>query len=376
MNSAKRLLLVVTQSEWGGVQSYVLRCAKEAQRRGFAVLVAAGGTQELATRCRNNQVPYQELHYMTRAISPLQDLRAMQELRTLYASWNPSTIYLHSSKAGVIGSIAARGTNACVIYRIGGWSFLDPVSPLQQMIRRWSERLTAARKDIIITVHPGDEILANRASIRPRQQLITIPNGLDLAVFDAALLPRHNARAALDPHATDDVPMLLTVANLYPTKNILGYLDAIALLKQQGTRVRVIVIGDGEERASIEAKQRALGLTEDVLLLGQQRDASTLLRGADLFVLPSVKEGMPWTLLEAMAAGIPCVATDVGANRWMLGDAGWIVPARDPRALATAIHTALTHGSAMEQCGRTARQIVATRFTQTSMWEATFARIR
>ncbi len=391
MQNSKRLLFVITQAEWGGAQSYVLRAAKEARRRGFEVLVTAGGSGGLEMRCRESDIPYIRLTRLVRSISPVRDLGAVRELSPLMREWKPDIAYLHSSKAGIVGSLAARlarraagGTKIPrVVYRIGGWSFLDPVSPAQKTIRRWSERVTARLKDVIIVLHPDDEALARRYRIVPRERIVTIPNGLDLAAFDANLLPRDEARAVLrglwrsgvPSHAAmpENSPLVLTVANFYATKNLTGYLEAVRLLIKLRPDARVLVLGDGDGRDAIENKRRALGLEEIVSLPGRRDDAASLFAGADAFVLPSLKEGMPWTLLEAMAAAIPCIVTDVGANRWMAGnDGALIVPPKDANKLAQTVAAILNDHERARDLGRRGRQIVESRLTERVMWEATF----
>lgn len=107
-------------------------------------------------------------------------------------------------------------------------------------------------------------------------------------------------------------------------------------------------------------------------LPGAQADASRLLCGADLFVLSSVKEGMPWTVLEAMAARAPIVATDVGSNRWVLGDNAWIVAPHDSQAVASAIADALQQPATASRRAAEARATLETRFTEQTMWQQTF----
>ncbi len=378
----------MTQADWGGVQAYILRAAHKAVCRGFEVLVAAGGQGELESRCQSASIPYHRLHRLARELSPRIDIMGVFELIALMRRWRPAIAYLHSSKAGVLGSIAARLSGVPrVVYRIGGWSFLDPVSQSARTLRLWSERLTAGLKDVVITVHPNDEKLAREMGFRARKGIVTIPNGLDLVVFDATLKPRHESRRILNrlwrhnvvhgPQTHDEEgKIVLTVANFYPAKNLLQYLEAIERVDEHMTGLRFIIIGDGDERAALFERRRVLGLDGVVALPGRREDVSTLLRGADLFVLPSAKEGMPWTILEAMAAGVACVATDVGANRWMLGDAGTIVPSHDPHALASAIIARLQGSEHLPELGRRSRQIVERHFTDGAMWEATFAVLR
>jgi glycosyltransferase involved in cell wall biosynthesis len=395
MENAKRILFVITLSEWGGAQSYVLKAAKEAERRGWKTLVAAGGESDLKRRCVELNIEYRTLKNMGRSVSAIKDLLAVRELLALMRSWKPDTAYLHSSKAGVVGSIAARMADVKrAVYRIGGWSFLDPVSPMQKLMRRWSERLTARFKDVIIVLHPRDEELAKKHRIIPKERIIVIPNGLDVRAFNEQLLDRDAARHSLlelfnqdagirecdDARRTgtpvacpnDHPRIILTIANFFATKNISGYLDAIRIVHDEAPAAKFVIIGEGEQCKEIEKKRKSLGLEQTVFLPGKRENAAALLSGADLFVLPSAKEGMPWTLLEAMAAGLPCIATDVGANQWMLNGNGWIAPPDNPRELARALLDALTNPASAKEKTVRARKDVETRFSESAMWEKTF----
>jgi glycosyltransferase involved in cell wall biosynthesis len=371
-----RVLFVITQAEWGGAQVFFLQAAQAAVRRGYDVLMTAGGTGPLEDRCRAANIPYRRLERLKRELSVIDDFAAIQELRGIIREFKPDTVFLNSSKVGVVGSIVAWMSDVKrVVYRIGGWSFLDPVSPMQKFIRRWSEKLTAGLKDVIITVHPGDEAMAKTIGIRPRQQLITIPNGLDVSTFDRSLLAHTDARAELlefNPKIPPDAQILLTVANFYPTKGLGDYLEALSIVCRQHPKIHAIVIGDGELRVELEGKRRTLNLETHVTFAGRQADASRLMDGADLFVLPSRKEGMSWALLEAMASSVPIVATDAGAARWMLGDAGWIVPPQQPEALARAIDAALNDPQRAALMGMNARKRVETTFSQDVMLDKLF----
>ena len=129
-----------------------------------------------------------------------------------------------------------------------------------------------------------------------------------------------------------------------------------------------MIIGDGPERKRIEETRDRLGLRTQVVLaadvLGNALDqANTFLRAFDAFVLPSAKEGMPWSLLEAMAASLPCIATDVGANAWMLGnEAGWIVPKQSPEALARTMIEAHANLTEAHKRAAAARREIEQRF--------------
>lgn len=376
MPNAKRILLLVTQAHWGGVQSFLVHFATDLLREGHEVLLASGGEGALFSEAAKRHVPTRRLRFMQREIDPIADLRAIGELKALYREFHPHAIHLNSSKMGVLGSIAAEavqqdGARLRVVYRIGGWVFLEPIPAWKRWLYRAAERWSAAYKDIIITVNPDDAILAHRHGIRPRERIVTVPNGLDVAAFISQLLPREEARQRLG--IPRDAFVIGRIANAYPTKGLLPYLDVVKRICDGDRGVVDITIGDGPEYAALNRKRDALGLTPRVLFTGQRADATTLYAAYDLFVLPSKKEGMPWTLLEAMAAGLPSIVTDVGACRWMVcdplrGDAGIVVPKNDAAALHDAIVALKNDPDRRARLARAARRIVSERFT----WDATF----
>lgn len=374
----KRILLLVTQADWGGVQSFLIRFASGLMHEGHEVLLAAGGEGELWDAAARHGIPTRRLTHVRREISPVEDWMAIGEIGRLIREFRPDAIHLNSSKMGVLGSIAARRLRPTpsslrphVAYRIGGWSFLEPMPEWKRWIYRAAERHTAKYKDVIITVHPGDEKLARALEIVPREKIMTVPNGLDVASFVSKLQTRDASRSML--HVSNSSFVFGTVANAYPTKALLPYLDVLKRLCDEDRNVIAVILGDGPEFEALQKKRDVLGLTDRVILTGHRDDAATLYSAFDLFVLQSRKEGMPWTLLEAMAAGIPSVATDVGACRWMLQDdargmAGLIVPKEDPLALHDALRALKNNPAERERLSRAARRIVSERFS----WDATF----
>ncbi len=339
----KSIAICITLAEQGGAQSFVARFAPWLVARGHEVTVYAGTGTWLADRLRGSNVKFVNIPHLSREIDPLRDPLALLWLRREFRRTKPDAIHLNSAKMGILGSVAAwrpgdKATRrAKVVYRIGGWTFLEPLSPFKKSMYRMLERWTARFKDSIICVHPGDVETARASGIKPKGSVFAVPNGIDVATFDVKLLPRHDARRIL--RLPQDLFIYGTVANFYPAKNIPQYLDTCAEIFKRHPASRFVLLGDGPEYAAVEERIKALGLEDFVFMPGSRDDAATLLRAFDAFVLPSVKEGMSWALLEAMAAGVPCIATDVGAARWMLedGEAGWIVPTNDTRALVDAM---------------------------------------
>ncbi len=369
---AQRVLLLVTQADWGGVQAFLLHFAEDLIREGRTVLLAGGGEGEMWERAAAKGIPTHRLTHMARDINPLEDLRGIKELRKLIQSWKPDAIDLNSSKMGILGSIACIGMRARphIAYRIGGWAFLEPIGALKQTIYLMAEILTAPLKDIIVTVHPGDEALARRKWIRPRKKLVTVPNGLDVPSFVSQLLPKAVARERLG------IPMHAfvygTIGKAYATKGLIPYIHTLGRVLQKDAHTYAVIISDGLEFPEMQRARASLDVKDRILLPGALHGPE-LYSAFDVFVLPSRKEGMPWTILEAMAARLPVIATDVGGCRWMLEGAdglraGIVVPPQNPQALERAMDTMRTHAAEREAYARSAWTIGCQRFS----WTATY----
>lgn len=334
----QRILLLVTVADWGGVQSFLTHFAADLLKEGHEVLLAAGGEGELWNRAKALGIPTHRLQHVVRDIRPWEDIKGIAEIRALIKSWKPDAIDVNSSKIGILGSIA----NALVsprprcVYRIGGWVFLEPMSPTRKWMYTTAERITARLKDVIITVHPNDEKLARNLNFSPRERISTVPNGLDVANFISRLKTKHQAREelGLPEHAF----VYGTVANAYPPKDLSNYLRRSAPILAEDHSAHLVIIGEGPQFKELQAIRVALPNVDRIHLIGQRTDATELYSAFDVFVLPSIKEGMPWTILEAMAARIPVIATDVGACKWMLtsekhGNAGICIPPNDTLSL-------------------------------------------
>jgi glycosyltransferase involved in cell wall biosynthesis len=169
----------------------------------------------------------------------------------------------------------------------------------------------------------------------PVSKLHCIPNGVRVAIRTPALVERKRREFGLG----SDEFAFFYVGRLNPVKDLGTMLDAFATLSADGSlRTRLYLVGDGPERAMLEARRDALGLGERATFLGARSDISEVLMAADAFVMSSKSEGLPMALLEAMAVGVPCIATAVGGIPDLLGgDKGLLVPAQNARALADAM---------------------------------------
>lgn len=340
MSSRSPIALAITLAKPGGATTFVFRFAQWLQRRGEAVIILIGEEGSwLTERCDEAGIPYKRVPYLQRNVHPIKNLLAIRSFTSLLRQIQPRALHLNSSMAGTLGSLAGRWASVPkIVYCIAGWATLDASNALQRALYLWPERLTAWAKDDIVCLHEGDKQFAEQHHIQPKHALHVIPNGIDTQSLQNTFFTSQEARRAL--HLPLNCPIIGCIANFYPAKDLVRAMEAFAYVGKASLEPHVCVIGDGPERSAIEAAIQRLGLADRVHLVGRRENAARYLRAFDVFTLPSKKEGMPYVLLEAAAAGLPIVATDVGANRWMLPEAT-IVPPRHPQALAEALVTAL-----------------------------------
>ena len=364
---AERVLLLVTQSDWGGVQKFLIDFAVALKAEGREVMLASGGNEELFEKATERKIPTTHLKWMMRNIHPLCDLMSLIELRMLIRSFKPDAIHVNSSKMGVLGSISAMGTGARVVYRIGGWSFLEPMSSFSKWMYRTAEYATSFLKDRILVVHPNDILVGASIGISTAKMRCA-PNGLDVTAFQLQLHPRSMVREEIG--IPESAFVFGTVANAYSSKALDRYLETANRVLQKDQHAHVCVVGSGPEFERLQKLRSILSEKDRIHLLGRRADATRLYAGFDVFVLPSIKEGMPWTILEAMASGVPVLATDVGACKWMIEDSaypacGIVVPPSDALSLESAMNALRVDADRLARLGSAGVENVRARFSWT-----------
>lgn len=383
----KRVLFVITQSEAGGAQRFFYNFISWLDKVKYEVLVAAGsessrqagsdGGGALLQNLKENNFNVQELKFLKRKISFLDDLRAVSELRRLIKEFKPETLFLNSSKAGFLGSLAARlcfrRKDFKVIYRIGGWSFNDPRPKWEKRLWIFAEKISARWKDIIIVNNKHDFDQAGQLKIKPQKDIVLIYNGLDVYKMD--FLPKEEARIKLFEKIVKQNGKIFqadkiigTIANFYPPKGIEYLIEAAEHFKNNDEIV-FVVIGDGADRVKIENLIRFKNLGKKVFLVGQIPEAHKFLSAFDIFILPSLKEGFPWALIEAMSAKLPVIATSVGAVPEIIenGKNGVIVRPADANQIAAKIREILDNDRLKQEMGIQAHQTVLFKFNADKM---------
>ena|SRR3989338_3830621 len=386
-----KLLYVITQGAWGGAQKYVFDLATSLSR-DFDITVAIGesdGNNHLQKKLsaitdHGSTITVIQLRHLIRPIHPLHDLSALFELRQLYKKIKPDIIHLNSSKASILGSLASwyviRDT-CYVIYTAHGWVFEESLSPLRRALYRLLEQWTARLKNRIIVLSEQDKQTARENLHIPEAKLALIPLGIE-AAKNAFTKEQAREKILSMQGAIRDTGYGIrdtwvgTIAGLYKTKGVDILLQAIKILTDHRSPItdHFFIIGSGPEENALRLKIENLKIENSVHLLGYIENASQLLPAFDLFVLPSRKEGAPYTLLEAMAHNVPAVATDVGGISSLIEHkkSGLIVPPENPQALAEAMTYALENPEEMRRMAASVA-IVAAKSAISAMTEKTIA---
>lgn len=288
----KKVLLVVTKANWGGAQRYVFDLATHLSREDFDVAVAYGQPGKLADELRAAGTTTHPILSLQRDVSPAADLRSFFELYSLFKKEQPDVVHLNSSKAGGVGALAANLAGVKnIIFTIHGLPEDEARGALSRLFIKLATRFTIMLCDKIITVSKDNCRRVRRSTL--------IHNGIRSMQFGSG----EAIRRAFPPgaHITG------TVGELTHNKN------QAALIEQAKSNpsMYVAIVGEGELRGMLEKRIQKYGLQERVKLFGFM-PASEVLKGFDTFALPSLKEGLPYVLLEAKQAGLPIVANRVG----------------------------------------------------------------
>ena len=341
----KKILYVITKSVWGGAQRYVYDLATRLPTEQFEIGVVCGGQGLLVDRLEKAGVRVISPPALSRDIRIARDITAFWQLVRVFASERPDIIHLNSSKVGGLGAVAARiaslatGHRALVTFTAHGWALREERPWWQRLAIIAASWCAALFQDRIIVLSNADYRIAELFAAR--RKLIRVAHGIEKPRF----LPRGEGRDffahKLNQHLYRNEPLIGVIAELTRNKGLNYLIDAVNQVKSKikSLKFKVIIMGDGEDRAKLQQEIDAHGLGERVYLAGFIPDAAHYLHGFDLVVLPSVKEGLPYALLEAMHAGVPIIASRVGGIPDLIEDkkSGLLVPPRHPGALAQAI---------------------------------------
>ena len=323
----RRVALVITRGDvFGGAQAHVYALARGLRASGHEVAVFVGGEGVFVEQLRGAGVPVWLVRSLKRELDPRADLRVLRELRTALRAFNPDLVSTHSTKAGWVGRVVARSIKVPVVVTAHGWLLTPGRLGPQQKIAWLAERGLAPLAEAVIAVSHYDHDVAREHDVVPESKLRVVHNALP------------EVDEALRATPAKLAPRIISVARFETPKDPLTLVAALARLPETQPWTCELV-GDGSMRPQIEAAIARAGLGGRVTLLGERDDVPARLAAAQIFVLPTRREGFPISVLEAMRAGLPVVASNVGgiAEAVVHGETGSLVPPGCPEALAEAL---------------------------------------
>jgi glycosyltransferase involved in cell wall biosynthesis len=363
-----RVLRIITRLNIGGPALHATLLTEELDRARYdSTLVAGvedgaeGNYLALHGRSLDGLIVLDELG---RAIHARRDVAMLGKLVRLMRQLKPDIVHTHEAKAGALGRIAALVTGVPVlVHTYHGHVFHGYFSPLRTRAFLAIERWLARRTTRLIAVSESVKADLLRFGIGAPDQLIVVPLGLPLDRFvgSAARKGEFRVELGLEP----DTPLVGIVARLAPIKAHNLFLEAASMVAQARPRSRFVVVGDGECRSVLEIVARRLGLAEGVQFLGWRRDLERIYADLDLVVLSSRNEGSPVSVIEAMAAARPVVATRVGGVPDLVenGVSGLLVEPGDAAGLAQAMLTVLADPDQAHRMGRAGQKRVYPAFS-------------
>ena len=343
--------LVTRADPIGGAQIHVRDLAAAARAQGHEPTVITSGQGPFVDSLRSQSVPTVVLRHLCAPIAPVGDLRALREIHAVLTELRPDLVAAHSSKAGILGRLAGRSLRIPVVFTAHGWAFTPGVPSFRAAVYRRIERLVAPLASRIITVSEFDRRLALEARVAGEDRVVTVHNGI----------PDVPPALRAEPGRTP--VRLVMVARFGPQKDHPTLLRALAGLSNY--RWDLDLVGEGPLSGQMEALAASLGIRDRVHFLGQRMDVDRILANAQISLLVTNWEGFPLSILEAMRAGLPVVASGVGGVGESVrdGETGYLIPPGQIEPLHDRIRRLLVDPQLRVRLGGLGRTVYGEHFT-------------
>ncbi|MDP3778476.1 MAG: glycosyltransferase family 4 protein [bacterium] len=366
----KKILLCITKAAAGGAQKYIYDIAIHLPADRFDIAVVAGASGPLFVRLQESRIRTISVPSLGRDISPINELKSFFNLARIFINEKPDIIHLNSSKMGAMGAAAAFVSKLLtlnfkprVVFTVHGWGFREDRNMAQRAAIFAVSWISSRFHNHVITINTADH--KDSKTFIPHKRISLIPLGISIPAF----LPRKQAREFFSKKSgtpiNEDTLLLGVTAELNKNKGLTHLIDAISRLPASEADVRCIIMGEGEERARLTQQIKTLDLENRVVLTGFVTDAYRYLPAFDLFVLPSVKEGLPYAMMEAMNAKLPIIASRVGGIPDLIAHetSGLLTPAKDSLTLAAHISRLIASPEERQTLAARAQETVTSRYS-------------
>lgn len=365
------IIHIITRLDAGGSAENTLQTVAHLHE-GLNVKLISGSAIDPGSRIAEffskNSIAYLRVADLRRSINLIRDIKAFFRIYAVLKSEKPEIVHTHTSKAGILGRWAAKMAGVPhIVHTPHGHVFYGYFNKFLSGIFVLLERLTATITERIIPLTEVGRQEHIRYRIGSPDKFVPIYSGIDLETIQGQPCDRQKIKDELGLAAGSFVVGM--VSRLEPVKGIGFFIRAVPEIIQKFPSLTVVIVGDGSQRHGLERLVSELGLEGRVRFMGARSAAVTLIPVFDLFIQPSLMEGMGKSLLEAQALGVPVVATTVGGIPEVVenGKTGLLVPPKDPDALAQAVISLLSDNGRRSAMSGHCREWVTERFSQAAM---------
>ena len=344
-----KIAQVITRMDTiGGAQVHVRDLSNQLAAMGSEVFIITGSGEftnhKLDVHCYISPS-------LKRELNPFYDVQAIFEVRNILKEIKPDVVATHSSKAGLVGRIAAWSLRIPTVFTVHGWAFTEGVAPKKRKFYIAIEKAIGKITDQVITVSHYDRFLADTNQVLPMHKMKTVHNGV---------LPLN---PITQPKRNNDLIDILMVARFDVPKRQLNLIRACEKLRDLPWRLSFI--GDGSKLDEVRGYAEKRKLQDRVLFYGGMNNIETPLRNSQIFVLLSDYEGFPLSILEAMQAGLPIIATDVGGVKEAVidSDNGFLIPKGNETILLQRLKQLVTDVQLRESMGQRSKELFTEKFT-------------
>lgn len=333
----KKILYVITKSVWGGAQRYIFDLATNLPKNEFEPIVACGGSGLLIDKLKQNNIKTASIPYLERDVKLKNEFLSLIALWKIFRKEKPDAVHLNSTKVGGLGAITARLAGVPkIIFTAHGWPFKEDRSwPMTALIWLISW-LTSLFSHHVIVITKSDFESSREFAFLPAKKFGLIPNGIDENADSP--IGREEARKSLGIKLPKDGFLIGTIAEFTKNKGLKYLIESMIHLPET---IHLVLIGDGEEIKEAKEFSKNLSQGHRIKFAGFRENASRYLGAFDAFALPSIKEGLPYVLLEAGRASLSVIATNVGGIPDIIthGENGLLVKPKDAYQLSRAINS-------------------------------------
>ena len=363
-----RVLEMNDRSSLGGGQAALLALAAHLDSEQFEALIAARDGGPLAAEARRLGLRFLPVPFK-KTFSP----SLIQKIKRILAENEIDILHTHGGVAGLWGRWASvKKITPVVVHTLHGIHYLHYRNKALRYLSILLERHLSRRTDAVVFVSEADLRDGGRYKLAPGMKRILIKNGIDRTRFQETD-SFEKAKKDLKWRLKLNPPIVGTVARLHRQKGIIDLIRAAGQIHRSSAETKIVVVGGGPLEKTLRQEAKKLGFERFFIMLGERTEARELLSLFDIFVLPSLWEGLPLVLLEAAAMGKPIVATGIDGVREVIrdGETGLLVPPANPGRLAEAILRLLQDKALARKLGENARATIPPSFTLSKMVEET-----